>query len=215
MRVTRVAAAVVVAVVVVLLGVVQEAEAFVGFGSAVPGGFISYMWWIYLGAMGVAVYKKKLVRYKERRRILLEAEDERQRQKEAAGEVPIPEEEPYDPYYSYAIPLVPHDDSRSLNDLPDEDQREEDLERLLLSIATYLDESGCSLKLLCHLRERPQQERSLAEDGLVELFSNGTAQVLCTQAFPSCGLQKEQLRGVFALTTSLIGGALHLVPSWV
>ncbi|KAK8383518.1 hypothetical protein O3P69_015758 [Scylla paramamosain] len=216
MRVTRAAAAVVLAVVLLLLGAVQEAQGFVGFGSGVPGGFISYMWWIYLGAMAVGVYKKKLVRYKERRRILLAAEEERQKLKEAAGEVPIQEEEIYyNPYSRYDTPFIPHGGSRSLNDLPDEDQHEDDLERLLLTLATHLDKSGCSLKLLCHLREKPPQARSLEEDGLVHLFANGTAGVSCTQEFPSCAMGKEQLRSMFAITTALIGSALHLIPSWL
>ena len=167
----------------------------------------------------MSVYKKKLVDYKESTEIQQEADDQRQQHMEAAGMVPIPEEkqEPhYDPYYlNYMVPLVPHDDSRSLKDLPDEEQGEDNLKRLLVSLATYLDESGCSLKLLCHLREKPQHTRSLVENGLVGLFSNETAEASCVQEFPSCGIQKEQLSGAFALTTTLISGALQLVPSWV
>ncbi|XP_050729865.1 uncharacterized protein LOC127005205 isoform X2 [Eriocheir sinensis] len=49
MRVTEAAKAMVVVVLAVLvLGAVREAEAFVGLGSGVPGGIVSYMWWIFL-----------------------------------------------------------------------------------------------------------------------------------------------------------------------
>ncbi|XP_050729853.1 uncharacterized protein LOC127005199 isoform X2 [Eriocheir sinensis] len=83
MRVTEAAKAMVVVVLaVLLLAAVREAEAFVGLGSGVAGGFVSYMWWIFLGSLGVSLYKKKLLRFEERRRLQLEAADERQQQEE-------------------------------------------------------------------------------------------------------------------------------------
>nr|XP_045622343.1 uncharacterized protein LOC123772952 [Procambarus clarkii] len=51
-------------------------------------------------------------------------------------------------------------------------QQVDEVQRLLMSAATQLDTDGCVLKLLCHLDTKEQEERTLQEDVLLNLFYN-------------------------------------------